>query len=93
MMCSKDNSVHIIIQPCNAIVVVIRPCTCLTHELASKAPEGENNVNHKADEYGKHRQAKPVKPVRKVTRLEAGVLTLSFEETAPDGYLINNRNN
>ena len=44
MMCSKDNSVHIIIQPCNAIVVVIRPCTCLTHELASKAPEGEKTI-------------------------------------------------
>ena len=50
-MCSKDNSVHIIIQPCNVIVSVIRPRTCLTHELASKASKGGNNLKNKADEY------------------------------------------
>ena len=54
---------------------------------------GKNNLKNKTGEYWKHRQAKQVQPVSQVTRLEAGVLTLSFEEAAPDGCLIKNRHN
>lgn len=79
MTCSKVNSVHIIIQHCNVIVLVIRPCTCLTHELASNAPEGE----------------KTIKQI-KLANIESTDKQSQFsqsEEAAPDGYLINNRNN
>lgn len=89
MTCSKVNSVHIIIQHCNVIVLVIRPCTCLTHELASKAPEGEKTIKQ-------IKQAKTSKAgsVSKPSNKTGGRwVTLSSEEAAPDGYLINNRNN
>ena len=36
-------------QHSNVIVVVIRMRTCLTHELASEAPEGKNNLKHEAN--------------------------------------------
>lgn len=79
MTCSKVNSVHIIIQHCNVIVLVIRPCTCLTHELASKAPEGEKTI-------------KQIKQANIESTDKQSQFSQS-EEAAPDGYLINNRNN